>query len=316
MSKKIILLDASALKVSSCDFRFARILLDGWRTPVNYNDVEFGSAFHACAKETTLTSSIDDGKFAALHYFTKVKKVIKAKKEYLNAPFLEKVCEGWYRQMFVGDTWQPILNRKGKPIVEFRFHIPFYVSEHYEVLLVGTIDKIVRHQSAPLLAVGDYKTTSMWDIPEFFRAYELSCQLMFYSLALKKLIELAPPDSQLASFRGKDTYSFIDGIFLKGADKPVEFKRSEMFPMNDGVLLNFEVMLKQFVKNFVDRLEARHDMMQTGIINGSCETKFGKCFLFNYCACNNSKMKEAIKEKEIIEKKYNPAEFGELQPEI
>lgn len=311
-TKRIVLIDASSLKLSACKLQLKLTVIDGYRHAINYNDIEFGSAFHTCAKTTALSEgNIGFGIIDALTYWRNTKMKVKEKKKYLDESFLVKTCQRWYEEMWLGDTWLPIKDSSGKALVEYRFHHPFWQTELTEVLLCGTIDKICRHQTQPILAIGDYKTTSLYDEKEFFASYLLSPQLFFYSRAIKKEVELAGENNVLFPFKKTDLYNFIDGIFLKGKDTPTVFKRSEMVKVNNDKLDIFEMLLEKEVKEFVETLES-NNALPTGMINGACETKFGKCNYFNYCTANNSNDKEMILRQYFIQRKYNPAEFGEL----
>lgn len=327
--KKLILLNASAVRISSCTRRLYLTIIDGYKQKINSRSIEFGSAFHKCPKVLEETNNIGHAMCSSLNYWKLATYKDESKKQYLDAAYLTKVTLDWCEDFHQQDSFTVLRdsnNRdmledgitlqypKGKPLVELPFEIPFYVSDNIEVLLVGTIDKVVLHKTSNLLAVGDYKTTSSWDANEYLRSYILSGQLYFYTLALRKHIAMCNEASVLYPYKGQRIGSFIDGVFLK-ASRETEFKRSEVYIYTDMQLADYESCLVTLCKKIDEEIRLASENSNTtyiplpdGLLNDSCsENKFGgKCNFFDYCACNDSIAASHVLRTQFVQEAYDP----------
>jgi len=306
------MLNASASKISACDRRFYMTVVKGWRNKVNTNDIEYGSGFHK------FTSGVEEHPpeqaFAlamrdALDYFDKVPMDVKSKKKYLDRLHLIKTCSEWYNTFRSTDDFQ-ILRVDGKPMCESTFEIPFYTQDDYSVVVCGTIDKVGKFPNG-CWAIGDYKTTSSWEIDNYLEGYSLSVQLRFYLWAFLRHCQSAPLGSPLRNLTILNCGAFIDGIFLNGADKTT-FKRSRMFLLKQADMDEFEGQLLAKAKHLVTLAKADRLPERTGIMVDACETKYGKCPFFGACASPDDVSFGHIVKQKMVQVDYNPLNFGKL----
>src|SRR5574338_1651758 len=186
MPKQRLNLDASALSISSCDYRLKLTVIDGLKQPIVNNDTLYGTAFHKFISTMYETN----GEFmtavaAAKKAFAKPC-VIKSTKKHLTENHLLKTCLDFWEHFGQKDDFEILHDDKGKPLVEVTFEILIYESEHLEIYLCGTIDKIGKFKNGAY-AIGDYKVTSSWNIGEYLRPFRLSTQLHTYHWALTEL---------------------------------------------------------------------------------------------------------------------------------
>lgn len=310
MSKKIILLNASALRISSCKRRLHYVVIEGYKRNLNSVSIEFGSGFHLCPKEVYQTGDFGKGFQNALSYFRTTSYEPDTKKKYLNEFMLGKVCTDWFSSdLHTNDSFEILRDKNNKALVEVPFYIPFYAGINVEVVLVGTIDKIVVHRISKLICEGDFKTTTSWDAFAYMRGWILNTQRYFYNIALRKLVDSSTPQSILYQYRSKDVGSFIDGIFVK-SNGETECKRSEVMVFNEQQRNEYEFMLKElciWMDNYYT-LPSNIVPMREGLLNDSCsENKYGaKCDFFDACACNDSVASDHVLRRNFVKKEYNP----------
>ena len=313
MPKKIILLNASALRISSCKRRLHYVVIDGYKKARNSISIEFGSAFHLIPKHVYQDNDYAKGLSAAQVYFKDSNYEPDSKKKYLNDFMLSKVGFDWYTsELHKNDSFEVLRDTDGKALVEVQFAIPYYAGENVEVILCGTIDKIVVHRQSKLICEGDFKTTTSWDENEYLRGWVLNTQRYFYNIALRKMIEQSSPSSILHEFKGKDVGSFIDGIFVKTSGE-TSCKRSEVMVFNDRQRLDYEALLTDLCRWFDGKydmpgLEHNSPPLREGLLNDSCsENKYGsKCDFFDVCACNDSVASEHVLRRNFVQKPYDP----------
>ena len=326
-TKQIIFLNSSAVRVSSCMRRLYLTIISGYKKKINSQSIEFGSAFHLCAKVTELTEgNIGRGVQAACKYYRETPYEAEDKKKYLDESYLTTVCLNWFDEFYMQDNFitlrdinQPawtvgdieVVSSLGKPLVEVKFEIPFYSSDKIDVIITGTIDRIAQHKTSKLLAHPDYKTTGSWNSEEYLRGYVLSGQLYMYALALRKTLDMCNEQSVLYPFKNKKFGSFIDGIFLSAPSTkiPPRFIRSEAFIFTENQLNDFEKCLLDLCYRLEAQLNFSTEIpLPDGLLNDSCsENKFGgKCNFFNYCACGDKIAQEHVLRKEFIQEPYGP----------
>ena len=311
-SPRLVLIDASALKLSSCEERFDLVVIQGYRSAINANDIEFGSAFHACVKEYILNGGDEIMALkAALDYFKNAKMFVKPNKEYLDKHYLTATCNNWFRYR-AGRSDKTLIDTNGRPIAERRFYRPFWKTPTTEVVLVGTMDEIARHPQNLAVYITDQKTTSVWNRKEYFSGYLLSCQVIFYARELSKLIEESKEGDPLFPFKGKDPQVKIEGTFHQ-ASKPAEFECSAPFRITKQKLAVFEAMLEEQVDRLVWRLDKGLPPKPTGMLNDSCSSKFWPCQFMEVCKAGNEQTRNNILEADFVKKMYDPSKFGTLE---
>jgi len=318
--KLIIMLDASALKESGCSLRLFNNIVIGYNQPVQYNDVEFGVAFHRFKYEykkynySIIGQAI--GKKAAFDYFNKTKMKIKSGKSYLDIDFLMQVCDGYigtYTER--NENYKVVLGKnkedKEEPLLELPFCFPYYVDDYMEILLAGTMDEIGKFDNG-IYSVEDIKTTSMWKEDEYLESYKLSPQLYFYRWAIKQYA-IAYPESIWATIDKGEVGCHISAIFMKGKDKPVTYRRGDVMLFRDAELKEFEALLIRKIASLVNHVRIYLDTgavpLREGMLNGCCATVYGPCKYAMACGAVDLPTRNIMLEQLFIKKHYNPLTF-------
>lgn len=309
------MLNASALRISHCKRRLHNVVIEGYKKKLNDVSIEFGSAVHLCPKVVYQTKgNIGAGMNAARSYFKDTPMELNPKKRFLNDFMLSKVCMDWFTSD-IGpekDSFEILRDNEDKALVEVTFAIPYFAGKNIEVILCGTIDKVVVHRQSKLICEGDFKTTTSWDEAEYLRGYILNTQRYFYQIALKHMIEQSDSTSILSQFKGKDVGSFVDGIFIKSGGDTV-CKRGTVEVFTDKQRGDYEKLLMNLCKwfdenynpNVLDQLP-----LPEGLLNGTCKTGF-TCDFFDACACNDSVASEHVLTRNFIKVPYNPLSRNE-----
>ncbi len=346
MSEKLlVMLDASAFSNSSCLLKLFRVSFEGYTSKLQNNDVEFGTAFHIFRKvfREKGEEGIAEGLKLAKDYYIKTPMVIKSNKKYLTPIFLMRICME-YAEKYAKDSFKPIRikvkkkfsilteEEKLKISLEYREQIiqddqifefeeslleikgafPYYIDDEIEILMVFTIDEIGKHSNG-INCIVDAKTTSVWNTKEYFESFELSPQLRFYKWSLLKYAE-AYPEKFVAKLCENELGCFIDGIFYKGENQDVEYKRSDiMLFQDDPGMVEFEQLIKNKVSSLIDAIKWYKSHNQTplreGILNGACQTKYGACNFSKVCSAIDETTRNVILDYNFIKKQYNPLEF-------
>lgn len=301
--KTIVFINASALKQSSCFLRLFRVVAEGYRGLCNFNDVEFGQAFHLFAKTMAETNGDLAASLAvARKYFKETPMLINPKKKHLDDLRLCSVLTEYWINKKKTDDFE-IFSADGKPAVEVYFKNRYYEDEYFIVYLVGTIDKIGKFERG-CNAIGDYKVTSAWDTNEFFLSHELGCQLRFYVFNLL-LYARQNPDHFIAEIAKKPIGAFIEGIFLKSKDV-TEFKRSRIFFFDEEDLDEFRKMLDLVIGKILWHIREEKTPPREGILNGSCGGGFKLCNFYSVCNAPNEIAREHILRDCFKQEVYNP----------
>lgn len=193
------------------------------------------------------------------------------------------------------------------PATELTFKILFYEDEFIKVNLCGTIDSVGKFKNG-CYAIRDWKTTSSWGKESYLESYELSRQLRIYTLACK-LMARTNPDSVLGRVGSTKMGAFIDGIFLKPKANDNEYMRSQVFQYSDKEIAEFEQQLLKFCSRFSRNVSLNY-FPKEGILNGTCEGKYGKCRFWSCCKSNDNISNLLLKRdfKRVI---YDPLHFNE-----
>src|SRR6266576_1474636 len=350
MSDKLLLmLDASAFSNSSCILRLFNTVVEGYKQKLENNDICFGTAFHIFRKifREKGEQGVAEGINKAKEYFINTPMIEKYNKKYLTPVFLMRICIE-YAEKYAKDSFKPIrikikkkiknltkeqlesLNEATKTyllcsdnseheveieesLLEIKGACPYYVDDDMEILMAFTMDEIGKQENG-IVSIMDAKTTSMWDIKSYFQSFELSPQLRFYKWSLFKYAE-AYPESFIGKLCEDIIGCQIDGIFYKGADKEVEYKRSEVMLFSDDPKMEeFDKLVERKVFKLIDSIKLWRSSnrlpLREGILNGSCETKYGKCDFSQSCAAVDETTRNVILDYNFIKKHYNPLEFN------
>lgn len=322
MSKHTYIIDASAIKESSCQYRLFNKIVIGYRGKRNNNDIEWGQAFHKFRSHlrTHGKESFGEAMMIATQYYENTPMLIKPNKKYLTSTYLQRACLEYFTK-YQNDLFEVVRTERdaedipaGTPLVEpiTRFIFPYYVDDLMEVLMAGTMDEVGKFRNG-VYSICDLKTTSVRDVESYFKSYDLSPQMLFYRWAVKQYAK-SHPDSIIAKIESEDVYCFIDGVFTFGADK-IELHRSNIMPFPDAKLLEFELLLEETMSKFIEltrcylmtgQLPPRY-----GMVNGACQTIYGPCMFFNGCSAPDLESREAIFDSSFKREFYNPLNWGE-----
>lgn len=325
MNKIQLNIDASALKLSHCALKFYRTVYQGYRGKLRLNDIEFGSAIHKYISTFTQTKDQFKAMAASHEYWRAVEgsglMLVKDKKQFMNIGHLTMVNTIWHlssgRMMFdPGNVIQPLINPKdGLPVAELNFRLPYYEDEMFQIYLCGTIDNLGEHRTTHGLVITDYKSTSMWNVEEYLEAYALDPQLMFYVIALRRFAALNP-DSVIAQKLESqpNVMARIQGIFIKppSSNEQSSVVNSRLFQYSEFQLVEFEAMLKGMVMRLVSCIEKDLIPMREGMINATCEMKFGQCPFFSTCKIDKEEDRAKLLDKYFDRNPYDPLSFHEL----
>lgn len=306
--KTHIRLDASALKESSCSRRLVWTTVDGYREEKNSNDIEFGSAFHEFIKVMKETNgNYAEATMAAVNRYNVPMYIKDRRKDYMTAQYLQVLCFKYWEQYVAKDQFETVVI-DGKPLVELKFSYPYYVDDEVEVSLCGTIDDVCKHRHGTY-AIRDYKTTSVYKKDEYLSGYALSPQLMFYRMVVS-LYAKTYPDSIFAQINKHGFSCFIEGVFLQGATKEPEFKRSELFIYTPEQMNEFQKLVDRKVRQLVELVKAGVVPDREGMINGACQTVYGPCKFAIACKQQTSVGVGHMLNRFFIKREYNPLAFG------
>lgn len=314
MTKRIIRIDASSLKTAACMLAFYRTVIDGYKYPVNNNDMEFGSAGHIFLKYMCETKgNVGIALPKSREYFETTKMVVKKQKQYMDSMHLMKVMLSYWEWLRVNDNFEILLRPDGKPAVEVTFSVKYYEDDNVIILLEGTIDKLGRFKNG-CYAFGDYKFTSSRDIPIFFQGFELSTQLKFYYMCLHMYAE-QNPNSFIAEICSNKVGAFIDGIFLNGKDS-TEFHRSRIFFFEEPEITLYKNMMKEKIFRLLNHVVANEEPYPEGMVTDTCskpENSSGgswRCRFFKACAAPDKIAADFMLKNEFVKADYEPLKFG------
>src|SRR5947207_5858260 len=174
MTKTIVRVDASALKESSCEWRFNALVNEGWREKIRYNDTVYGTAVHKyLSRMEESGGQFDEAVKAAIKLWRGTDFKIRKKKDHLTENHLISTCfDFWQHLQTKNSEFKLIQNPSAKcwkcngvgligeretgkvcdvcggkgtkeqPIVEVKFYIPWESTDDYESYIEGTIDRV------------------------------------------------------------------------------------------------------------------------------------------------------------------------------
>jgi len=195
-----------------------------------------------------------------------------------------------------------------KPATEITFSIPYYEDDFIVINLCGTIDRIGKIQGG-CYCIRDWKTTSSWDNQGYFKSYELSRQLRIYTLACKKMAKLHP-ESILGQIGATNMGAMIDAVFIKPLANSNVIRSSSIFQYKDKELSDFEETLQVVCQRLSVAVQKKY-FPKEGIINGSCEQRFGKCCFWNVCSADES-VSHILLKRDFKTHNFNPLAYNEI----
>tara|TARA_R110000868_G_scaffold3147_1_gene20901 strand:+ start:5550 stop:6476 length:927 start_codon:yes stop_codon:yes gene_type:complete len=308
MSDKIVIkLDASACKKSACDRLFYFNVIEGL-SQVHGNDLSmhYGKAVHLFAELYPANKDAMTTMFK-VHEFFRATPTDEGKKEWLSINHLTQTC------MRVKDWIDADTNAEyyvnpvdSKPMCEVRFGIPYRAYPHVDILLCGTIDKVVKMKRGASL-IGDYKTTSTFKVDDYFTQYRLDPQMMLYRYAMEWYAKHTK-DNVLAEIGSQRLGTFIDGIFLSKA-KDTEIRRSSIMFYSDSEMEDFEYLLNESCDKIAKWAVDRQWPRKQGMFNGSCTHLYGACKYFGVCSAPDKQASDAMIRNYFVKKTYDPLAY-------
>lgn len=312
MSKKIYYINSSLLNVkSTCRLRLRRIMIDGYSSNLTFADLHFGTCWHKFRQELALTENPETSMVNALAKWGKNgDPIAKLKKGYLNKIFLLNAINNFryrYQDHIEGiEEFYYARDNEGKRLVECKFSIPLYSSDEFDLMGVGTLDAVGMINDTAIIM--DDKTTSFYDSIEFFRKFETSVQMQFYTWALAKIAKEKPESVIGRLINSKPGFGIaIFGVFYN--EKTVNFRRSDIITFSQSQREIFEFALKAKINEIVDIIKTFHIdpkwMVRDGFVNGSCRM-YGavECEFLN--ACYSGELEEGILSSNFTKREYNP----------
>lgn len=329
--KPTIFVDASSLKDSSCLRRLIYNNFYGFRLVAsnrNYKQA-YGSAFHKALEyfygQEKRTPEVEQEAIQqAVKYYSPYTTIVAQQPDYefRTSDHLVKSIEAYFAEYNQdAETLKPIKGLIEPGLLETKFTYPAELlderlsSPHFNLVVAGTIDMIATYLGEEIFV--DHKSTgTKWGYRKgFFEEYDLSIQMMLYSLILKKLT-------------GNYFRFIINGIFIKATTQAA--KKDDLF---DGV--NFErygprsygpEQLEQFEKIWliprilefhrwltnwfnVSYKDMTHDASKITTPNfSSCFPKF-ECPYVKVCSLNPDY--QGARLMLWNRESYNPLKFGE-----
>lgn len=327
--KSTIIIDASALKKSSCVLRTFYITGKGYKKKgmVN-NDMHIGSCWHAFRAEYRRTGDDLLAHKAASDLWDEEEVFTKEKKQYVDKKFMQRMCME-YAELYPVDNDGLVRLKDGDDYLiepKTKFVFPFRCEPDIDVLVAGTQDEVCywnpsnSYKGGQMVDIIDGKVTGSWNTWKFIEDHLFNPQLILYRWTVKKYAKIKPNSIWEWIDRQPRVGASIDAVFYKaGTQKDdgmpqLTFKRSEPFVFKDWQLEEFELMLNKFVDDLVYwvRVYIKTGKLppRFGILTDSCKDEFGKCDFCPACAAVDEEQRESYLELNFIEKEYNPLMFG------
>ncbi len=311
-------LDSTVLGTSGCILNLKRSVLGeivdgkatgGYREKLNGASMVYGIAVHKFVDTMYKTGGHYPTARAEAEKAFLIPKLESRKSAWLSDPkHLITTCFNlWTNYIEVEGSFDLLLLGE-KPATEITFSIPFYEDDVIKVNLCGTIDKVGKFKNG-CYAIGDWKTTSQYDTDNYFTQYEMSRQLRIYTLACKLMAE-REPESTLGRIGSTNMGAFIDAVFLKVKPNDTTVKRSDVFTYSDADVAAFRRTLEQKCMDISRAIQSDY-FPKEGILNGSCEGKWGKCKFWNVCS-HNDQVAEVLLKRDFIQWNFSPLNYNEV----
>ena len=302
-------LSSSALSHGGCMLELYRTIVQGYKEPRPTAAMVYGVAVHKYREVMFKTKGhIPTATKAAMDAF-RIPKEDNYKSQHLSDEkhMITTAFNFW--EMYVSkDSGFDYLELNGVPAVELSFSLPYYEDDLFRVNLAGTLDGLGKIKGG-CFSIADLKTTSSWDDKNYFKSYELSCQLRFYRFVLSLMAERFP-DSILGKVGATNVGAFIDALFIKPAANENKYKRSEVFQFSDAHMREFKVTLDRFIEHMCHAFQNPESLTREGILTKACIKGYGKlCVFFNVCA--NDESGKLLLARDFIQKPFDPLHYSD-----
>lgn len=307
MSDKLIIrLSQSALGTSGCILNFYRTVIQGYKqTPSS--KIVYGSAVHKYFDTMFKTDSdISKAVMAAKKIFGIIKESDDKKMYLSDERHMLGTCTRVWAEHIAEDNTFEVIKINDLPCSEFNFSLKYYEDDYIIVYLEGTLDNLGQIKGG-CFAIRDFKTTSSWNTKDYFKRYELSRQLRFYTLICKLYAE-KEPESTLGRIGATKMGAFIDAIFVKQDLSETEVKRSIVFQYSNQDLINFKITIDNFIQKLSNAVAQKYYYDKEGILNGTCEHKWGFCNYWNCCKAPDN-VAELILKRDFKQVPFTPLDY-------
>ena len=306
-------LDFSSLSHSACEYHLYNDVVVGYKVKEPSVDMEYGSAVHHFAEHFERTKNARESLDVAIEYLRPLKQTIEfSNKPYLNEDHLRVVCAKV--ASYISTSVYESVQLDKEFLIELPFSIPFTTATGVEIMISGTMDKLAQHVTNQKFFVRDWKTTSMWDKDEYLESCSLSAQLKVYCWAIRKLAQLFPESIYAVVANASKGYYFaaIDAIFLKPEAAQTVIKSTKNFAYSDAQLDELEALILVQAERVIDMIADTSYRRKSGLLNGACLTKYGKCKYYDACNAPDKACESTILKNNFKIQPYVPTAFRAL----
>ncbi len=336
-------LSSSALSSSGCMLRLYRKVVEGYKEPAMDARLVYGVGVHKYIDTMYRTGGdIPKSKDAAREVFMSIPRIDDRKSMHLSdvnhmlavavwtwemcvardeefemIEIKDKcpMCEGTGQMPVVGESTAQItvcpkcqsIGTILRPASEVTFSIPYYKDNFVNINFCGTMDRIGKMKDG-IYIIPDWKTTSSWSEREYFKQYEMSKAPRGYVLALKLMHEHYP-DSILGRIGGTRVGARFDAVFVKPKVNAVTFARSDVFTYSDQEIMEFRTLLDDKCREISQAVKTGY-LPKQGLINGSCQGRWGFCSFWNVCS-KPEIVGEVLLKRDFVKKPFNPLAYND-----
>lgn len=310
MSEQIeVNLSSSALSHAGCIRNLHLTVVDGYKEKAMPARMVYGVGVHKFIEVMYKTGGrIDLARQAAIECVTNIPRIDDRKSMHLSdVMHMTTVALYTWEMKVKKETDFKVLDLNGAPAVELTFSIPFYQDEVARYNWCGTIDRLGKIDNG-CYCIKDWKNTSTWSPREYFTQYELSRQPRGYVLALKMMAELYP-DSLLGQIGKGKVGAQFNAVFVKPAANDVTFGDSDVFQYDDAHIAEFRMGIEDECKKLSSAIKTGY-LPKQGIVNGSCEGKWGKCAFWVPCQ-HPEPVAQILLKRDFDQKPFSPLNYND-----
>jgi hypothetical protein len=306
-----IRLSSTALGKAACIKNLYLSIVEGYRPKLMPCRIVYGIAIHKFIHVAFQTDDIPKALDAGLKAFRLPKDDPPRNQQHLaDERHFQITCLNLWTMHIQDEKDFKIISIDGKPLTEITFCIKsFYKDDIIDVSLEGTLDRLGQVRSG-VFAVRDWKSTSSWDNNGYFEQFELSRQIRLYTLICKIEAE-RNPESTLGKIGASHMGCFIDAIFIKPNANDNVVKSSSMYSFKKEELEEFKNELLYLCRGISKRFRFEKHLAREGIINGSCEGKWGKCNFWNCCQAP-ANVEQVLLNRDFNKVGWNPSDYNNL----
>jgi len=312
MSDQIELnLSSSALKHAGCPLRLDRVIRLGYKEKAMPARMIYGIAGHKFISTMYMTKGhIPTAREEALKVFNSIPRIDDRKSMHMSDSNHMLGVALWTWELCVKkDTKFEVIDLNGVPAIEVNYSIPFYEDEYVKINWCGTLDRLGKMVNG-IHIIPDWKFTSSWSEKDYFTQYEMKAAPRGYVLALHIMAERYP-DTILGKIGACTIGTRFDGIFVKPAINEVKFARSDVkvWMKDDQEIDEFRTLLTDKCKEISQYTKTGY-LPRLGLINDSCEGKWGKCMFWNVCKSPDI-IGDILLKRDFDIKQFNPLAYND-----